>query len=79
MSREESEYIEIIFREKPKKTKIYEVMSKGGAGALGLIKWFGPWRQYCFFPYQGSIWNKDCLKFVEEFLIEENRIYRRTP
>lgn len=72
----ENKYIEIIFREKPAKTKIYEVVSKGNSGGLGVIKWYGAWRQYCFFPYTGTIFNKDCLKFIERFLVEENEIYK---
>ena len=73
---EESKYIEIIFREKPAKTRIYEVVSKNHGMGLGLIKWYGAWRQYCFFPYEGTIFNKECLNFIENFLIKENDLYR---
>ncbi len=32
------------------------------------IKWYGRWRQYCFFPEEGAIWNTRCLEDVQEVI-----------
>lgn len=35
---------------------------------LGRISWYGTWRQYTFSPSFETIWNKDCLKDIQDFL-----------
>lgn len=43
---------------------------------LGFIKWYGAWRQYCFFPEGSTIFNKGCMLDVTDFidqLMEERR------
>ena len=72
-----NEYIEIIFRERSQsgKTCIWEVVSKSSGNGLGLIKWYGAWRQYTFHPYEGTVWNDDCLGEVVKFLDKENDIH----
>ena len=72
----ETKYLEFVFREQLEKTKIYEVISKASGNSLGAIKWYGPWRQYCFFPYELTIWNDACLKDIQDFLLRENNIQK---
>lgn len=54
---------------KPTKTKKWIVVSRSGDG-LGVIKWYGHWRQYCFYPNDGTIWSTGCLEQVSAFLHE---------
>lgn len=63
-----SKYLE--FKEIPYdgKTKKFEVTSTKHDSLLGEIKWFGRWRQYGFFPELDTVWNKDCLKTIQDFL-----------
>lgn len=68
----ESKYLEFRFAEQKPKTKVWEVISKQHGFRLGLIKYFGRWRQYAFWPEAGTIWNHECLKDVIEFLNYEN-------
>ena len=72
----ETQYLLFIFRERAKKTNVYEVASKTHGICLGIIKWKPTWRQYCFFPYEGTHWNHQCLKDVEDFLVSENEIHK---
>jgi hypothetical protein len=44
-----------------KKTKVVHVVNKHHDETLGEIRWFSKWRQYCFYPYDETIWNVDCL------------------
>lgn len=49
------------------KTKIIDVMSKGG-DTLGVIKWFGQWRKYCFYPEKDTIFDKSCLDEISNHI-----------
>lgn len=50
------------------KTKRLLVVSKRKLEILGEIKWYGPWRQYVFFPEEATIWNDRCLEDVQEVI-----------
>ena len=51
------------------KTKRFEVISKKHCGIiLGRISWYGAWRQYIFSPAFETVWNRDCLKDIQDFL-----------
>jgi len=57
----------LMFRSIPNpngKTEIWSVDSKSGGFPLGQIKWFGRWRQYCFFPASDTIFNTDCMRDI---------------
>lgn len=74
------EYIEIgkyitAFDETPdnRKTKIYRLCnSKNELIHLGIIKWYGAWRQYCFFSEDNIVFNKECLNDISKFLDQLN-------
>jgi hypothetical protein len=36
------------------KTKVWKVLAKESDVLLGVVKWYGPWRQYSFFPITGK-------------------------
>jgi len=60
----------LMFREVPYKgkTKRFEIISKMHCCYLGRISWYSPWRQYCFTSIPDTVWNKDCLKDIQDFL-----------
>ncbi len=63
-----------------KKTCLYAVRKdhKGGCGQLlGLIKWSGAWRQYCFYPDKETFWSKACMQGIIDFITEINLIQRQ--
>ena len=66
----ESKYLEFLYMDKTKKTEIYGVGSKNHGILLGEIKWFGRWRQYCFFPYKNTVFNIGCLNDINAFIKE---------
>ena len=63
-----SKYIEFIQVPFKGKTQRYEIVSNTTGNVLGRISWYGAWRQYTFSPAFETIWNKDCLKDVQDFL-----------
>ena len=72
-----SKYLE--FRQTPYegKTKRFEIISIKHGDSLGRISWYGAWRQYTFSPNFNTVWNKDCLKDIQDFLcdlMEERKV-----
>lgn len=49
-----------------KKTKIVDVISINHGNILGSIRWYGQWRQYAFYPNEGTIWNRDCMQEIQD-------------
>ena len=64
-----SEYLEFVTQVvEGKKTLLTKVYSRRNGALLAEIKWYGPWRQYCFFPNPHTIWNPACLKEVNDVI-----------
>jgi len=66
----ETKYLKFIIKELKPKTKVVAVVNKTHAEEIGVIKWYSQWRQYCFFPYDRTIWNKKCLDDVNDMIAE---------
>lgn len=45
-------------------TKVIILKAKLSQAKLGEIKWFGPWRKYCFFPDYNMIFDNVCLEII---------------
>jgi hypothetical protein len=61
---------------KKKKTKRFTIKSKSSGVYLAEIRWYGPWRQYCFFPKPETIFNVTCMGDISNFirqLMEERK------
>jgi len=54
------------------KTSIWECKNNKSSAVLGRVKWYGPWRQYCFFPepFADLVFNKGCLEDICRFIKE---------
>ena len=50
-----------------RKTPILNIFSNYGY-CLGEIKWYGPWRKFCFYPEKQTIWDNKCLNELQTFL-----------
>ena len=68
----QTKYLAFVDTDQPetKKTKIIAIVSIHHDEAIGEIRWFSRWRQYCFYPYKETIWNADCLNSVNEVIKE---------
>jgi len=61
-----SEYLEFCIIEQKPKTMIVGLWSKKSSDRLGLIKWYPGWRQYAFFPENGTLFNTGCLSEIQD-------------
>lgn len=52
------------------KTEIWNILSESSGFILGQIKWYGPWRQYCFFPSPHSIFNPTGMDDIKKMIAE---------
>jgi len=70
----------MIFRRIPStgKTSLWNVLNKSDGGALGLIQWYGAWRQYVFEAVAGCVFNGGCLDTISGILKRLNQEQRET-
>lgn len=61
-------WIQMILVGKKPKTDVYHVCNKGTGRILGTIYWYSPWRQYSFSPQSETIFNKECLLNIIDFI-----------
>lgn len=64
----ESKYMEFDKVGDTGKTEIWNIISKSSEFILGQIKWYGPWRQYCFFPSPNSVFNPACMADIDKVI-----------
>jgi hypothetical protein len=64
-----SEYLNFTEIGDTGKTKIIGVGNNSGV-KLGLIKWVGAWRKYCFFPACDTFFDGKCLDTIKTFTDE---------
>ncbi len=53
-----------------KKTSIWECFNNKSDYHLGTVKWYGSWRQYCFFPSSNTVFNKGCMEDINDFITQ---------
>ena len=59
------------FEEAPntgRKTGIWYVLVKQNGAKRGEIRWYGPWRQYAFFPQAETVFAGSCFTDLAEFI-----------
>lgn len=74
------EFQECVPKTKDAKTKTWAVVTKStvekdrasfGGVPLGVVKWFGRWRQYAFFPEPTCVFEPTCLRDIANFIQTE--------
>lgn len=58
------------------KTSIWTVTSQTRGDRLGVVSWYGPWRQYVFEPDDGCLFNHDCLAEIAAFCYKATEAHR---
>jgi hypothetical protein len=60
------------------KTREWDVLPFEGNGReLGTIKWYGPWRKYCFCPVANVVFEQDCLRCIADFCAAKTAEHKR--
>lgn len=63
-------YVHFVEVVKKAKTSVWTCRNNRTGGELGRIRWYGPWRQYCYFPVTQAVYSKGCLADIAAFLKE---------
>ena len=63
-------YIHFVKTEDKPKTAVYSCRNNKSGEELGIVKWYGSWRQYCYFPTCPAVYNKGWLQDIQNFINE---------
>jgi hypothetical protein len=83
----EYQYIHFVkIADKPR-TVVYECRNNRSSVVLGIIRWYGAWRQYCFEPscdaaaadFSSLVFNAGCLRDIIDFIEQLPRAQRPKP
>lgn len=66
------QYIRFDEIQTQKKTSAWACVSSGPF-PLGYVKWYGPWRRYCFFAQGFPVFSAGCLADIIDFLSQANK------
>ena len=55
---------EFLSPQRGRKTPTAEVRKRNSSIHLGTIKWWGAWRQFCFFPVKDTVFNVGCMRDI---------------
>lgn len=66
----EYKYIHFELKEVKPKTEVYSCKNSRSGEELAFIAWYGPWRQYCFFPTIAAVYSIGCLNDIEDFITQ---------
>ena len=62
-------YLKFIEAALKPKTKVFEVRSKVSGELLGYVKWYAPWRRYCFIvDLPNTLFDASCLADIQDFI-----------
>jgi hypothetical protein len=66
------EYIHFDQVQSSNKTGVYACRNNRSGGGIGTVRWYGAWRQYCFFTGVEAIFSAGCLRDIMDFLTQLN-------
>ncbi len=50
------------------KTKTWDVVTINEKTFLGQIRWYYRWREYCFYPFDNTVFALNCIKDIASFI-----------
>lgn len=59
------------------RTKVFEVTDFEETVILGVIKWHGPWRKYCFFPERSTLYDASCLSYIAHMCFDYTEKHKK--
>ena len=72
-------YITMIHDHDLPKTSVFDVYTKNEKETyLGEIRWYAPWRQYCFYPQDECVFSKGCMNDICDFINRLGELRKQT-
>lgn len=66
----------LVQRYPERRTDQWEVITTSSCETVGLVKWFGRWRAYAFFPNPETVYERQCLRDIADFCEKETYKHR---
>jgi len=67
-----TKYMTFKLADQKPRTQVWQLTNNASGLLLGVISWYGAWRQYAFNPVEGSTFNDSCLETIRDFLTQLN-------
>lgn len=48
--------------------EVWHCLNNKNNGILGLVYFYNPWKQWCFFPWGNTVFNDTCLADIQHFI-----------
>lgn len=61
-------YIHFVKLVQRPKTSAWRCRNNRDNSELGIVDWYSPWRQYCYFPGSMSVHSTGCLDDIGDFI-----------
>lgn len=63
-------YVSFFYVEEKPKTSVWSCRNNKSDEELGQVRWYAPWRQYCYFPTRQieTVYNPGCLEDICHFI-----------
>lgn len=62
------QYVQFVKVAQKSKTSVWTCRNNRSGGELGRVRWYGPWRQYYYFPVTQAVYSRGCLKDICSFM-----------
>jgi hypothetical protein len=66
-------HVNFTLKEMKGKTKVWTCRSNYNDHILGEVAWYAPWRKYCFFPNENTLFDHLCLNEIHFFVSSVNQ------
>jgi hypothetical protein len=64
----EYQHIHFIPVNRKGKTSVWHCHNNQSVELLGEIKWYAPWRQYCYFTIGQAVYSVSCHQDINDFI-----------
>ncbi|KKK99137.1 hypothetical protein LCGC14_2635780, partial [marine sediment metagenome] len=64
-------YVHFVKTEDKPKTFVWSCRNNNSDDELGVVKWYAPWRSYCYFPTVQAVYSEGCLVDIRRFITEQ--------
>lgn len=71
-----AKFVEFVLQERKPKTNVWVIKPKDSESILGYVRWYGAWRCYVFEPCPETLYEKQCLRDIADFLDAETQKLR---
>lgn len=62
------QFLHFVLVGKKAKTEVWSCRNNKTGDQLGVVEWYAPWRQYCFFPTVQAVYSAGCLEDIAAFI-----------